>query len=435
MKNFDPGRNLVLGLLLLAAAWGCPVLHASVATAMLTANPTSISFGYVPVAHTQALSGSISNSSATSVTISQGWVSGNEFQVTGLNLPLTLASGQSATFNVTFTPTTSGSVVGSIFVNAIVSSSNDPNNNSNSALSIPLSGTGTTSGGVLQATSPSINFGNVQLGTNTTQSETLTNSGDSSVTITEANLSDPAFNLTGLNLPLTLLPGQNFTFEIGFAPTSTNGTAGSISIISNASNSVLTISLSGIVSGTGQLSLANTSLDFGSVAVGASMSLTGLITASGSSVAISSATSNSSEYKLSGFSLPFTLAAGQSTSLTFTFTPQASGTSTARISFISNASNSPTVESLTGTGIASPLHSVALSWAPSASSVIGYNIYRSATSGGPYTKINAGLNATTTYTDNTVEAGLTYYYATTAVDARGVESGYSNQVQAVIPSP
>jgi hypothetical protein len=402
---------------------------------MVTANPTSISFGDVLVAHTQAQSGSIINSGATSVTISQGWVNGNEFQVTGLNLPLTLAPGQSATFNATFTPTASGSVVGAIFVNAIVSSSNDANITSNAALSIPLSGTGITSSGILQATSPSINFGSVQIGTNTTQSETLTNSGESSVTVTQANLSDPAFSVTGLNLPLTLSPGQSVTLAVGFTPTSASGTAGSISIISNASNSILTVSLWGTGSGARQLSLASTSLDFGSVAVGTSMSLTGLVTASGSSVTISAATSNSSEYKLSGFSLPFTLAAGQSTSLTFTFTPQASGTNTARISFISNASNSPTVESLIGTGIAPPLHSVALSWTPSTSSVVGYSIYRSATSGGPYTKITAALNATTNYTDNTVQAGLTYYYATTAVDAREVESGYSNQVQAVIPSP
>jgi fibronectin type 3 domain-containing protein len=37
------------------------------------------------------------------------------------------------------------------------------------------------------------------------------------------------------------------------------------------------------------------------------------------------------------------------------------------------------------------------------------------------------------YTDNTIVSGQTYYYATTAVDSSGVESGYSNLAQAVIP--
>jgi len=67
--------------------------------------------------------------------------------------------------------------------------------------------------------------------------------------------------------------------------------------------------------------------------------------------------------------------------------------------------------------------------------VVGYNIYRGGTSGGSYAKINSALNTTTAYTDTTVQAGLTYYYVTTAVDASGVESVYSNQVQTVVPAP
>jgi hypothetical protein len=54
--------------------------------------------------------------------------------------------------------------------------------------------------------------------------------------------------------------------------------------------------------------------------------------------------------------------------------------------------------------------------------------------GGPYSKINSAVNTSTAYTDNTVTAGQTYYYVTTAVDGSGNESGYSNQVQAVIPT-
>jgi len=44
--------------------------------------------------------------------------------------------------NVTFTPTTSDSVVGAISVTAIVPLSEDSNINPNSSLSVPLSGTG-----------------------------------------------------------------------------------------------------------------------------------------------------------------------------------------------------------------------------------------------------------------------------------------------------
>jgi hypothetical protein len=77
---------------------------------------------------------------------------------------------------------------------------------------------------------------------------------------------------------------------------------------------------------------------------------------------------------------------------------------------------------------------VALAWNASTSQgVVGYNVYRSMTSGGPYTKGNSNLIATTSYSDLTVQSGLTYYYVTTAVDSQGMESAYSNQAVATVP--
>jgi fibronectin type 3 domain-containing protein len=66
---------------------------------------------------------------------------------------------------------------------------------------------------------------------------------------------------------------------------------------------------------------------------------------------------------------------------------------------------------------------------------VGYNVYRSTVSGGPFLKINSALNASTNFVDNIVQAGSTYYYVTTAVNGSGVESAYSNQVKAAIPTP
>jgi len=88
---------------------------------------------------------------------------------------------------------------------------------------------------------------------------------------------------------------------------------------------------------------------------------------------------------------------------------------------------------MTGTGTAPLQHSVNLSWAGSTNAV-AYNLYRGTTSGGPYSKINSSLDATTAYTDNTVTSGLTYYYVATAVDGSSNESGYSNQTQAIVPT-
>ena len=78
--------------------------------------------------------------------------------------------------------------------------------------------------------------------------------------------------------------------------------------------------------------------------------------------------------------------------------------------------------------------SVNLTWQPSTSqNIVGYNVYRGTSSSGSYTKLNSSLDPNTQYTDSTVQAGQTYYYATTAVDNQGDESGYSNQCEAQIP--
>jgi fibronectin type 3 domain-containing protein len=77
---------------------------------------------------------------------------------------------------------------------------------------------------------------------------------------------------------------------------------------------------------------------------------------------------------------------------------------------------------------------VSLSW-NSTPSAVGYNIYRSATAGGPYTRVNSVLNPGTNYVDASVEGGATYYYVSTAVARSGVESKYSKQLRVLIPSP
>lgn len=79
-------------------------------------------------------------------------------------------------------------------------------------------------------------------------------------------------------------------------------------------------------------------------------------------------------------------------------------------------------------------HTVSLAWTASQSIVSGYNVYRGSTPGGPYTKLNASLISGTSFSDDSVQPGQTYFYITTAVN-NSVESAYSNQSQATVPSP
>jgi fibronectin type 3 domain-containing protein len=127
------------------------------------------------------------------------------------------------------------------------------------------------------------------------------------------------------------------------------------------------------------------------------------------------------------------LTPSQNITLAVEFSPNVTGVANGNISIVSNASGSPAVVSLAGTGVTSVQHSVALTWNMSTSTVKGYNVYRGAVSGGPYTKINPSLVLALNYTDSTVQNGNTYYYVTTAVDSGGNESAFSNEASATIP--
>jgi len=392
----------------------------------ITPNPTSQSFGNVVIGSSKSLTETLTNSGGSSLTISAASATGSGFSITGLTLPLTLAVGQSSTFAVKFAPTAAGAVTGNV---AITSDGSNPD------LNIALSGTGVTPG-TLSANPASLSFGTVQVGSSANLSETLTNTGGSTVTISQANVTGTGFSITGLTLPTTLTAGQSVTFTATFAPVATGAVSGNLAIVSDASNSTLNIGLSGTGGAPGLLSVSPATLNFGNVVVNQSASLNGSLTATGASVTITAGSSNSSEFVLSGITFPKTLAAGQSTSFTVTFTPNANGGANASLTFQSNASNSPTVEALIGTGQAPQPHSVDLTWTASQSQgVVGYNIYRSTVSGSGYSKINGTLNAGTSYTDSGVTSGQTYFYVAKAVDGNGVESGPSNEVQAVIPTP
>ncbi len=298
-----------------------------------------------------------------------------------------------------------------------------------------LAPNGSGGGSTLAASPSALSFGNVQQGQSSNLSETLTNTGGSAVAISQANVTGAGFSISGLSgFPINLTPNQSVTFTVIFTPTSDGVANGSLSVVSNASNSPLGIALSGNGNDAGTLAVSPTSLSFGNVVVGSSSALSGSLTANGADVTVSSASLDNSEFVLSGISLPATISSGQSATFTVTFTPQASGVTSASLSFTTSASNSPTVQSLTGTGVAGSQHTVDLTWNASAGAV-GYNIYRSQVSGGPYTMINTSLDGTTSYTDSTVASGETYYYVATAVNSESQESGYSNQATAVIPNP
>jgi hypothetical protein len=395
-----------------------------VAQQALVATPASASFGTVAVGKSSTLPVVLTNKRSFSAVISSLKTSGGEFSVSGPGLPLTLKAGQSATLQVTFTPSAAGFAGGDVFV--MGSSFN---------VTVPFTGTGgsvAATGSLTIAPAP-LNFGSVNVGSSATNPITVTASG-ASVTISSASSTSSLFSLSGVSFPVTIAAGQSASFNVVFAPKSSGSASGTLSLASNASNSTATESMSGsgtATTTTGTLTIAPAPLSFGNVSVGNSETQAITVAASGASVTISSASSTSSLFSLSGATFPMTIAAGQSASFGVVFSPKASGAVSGTLAIASNASNSSATESLSGTGTP---NAVTLSWTPSTSSVVGYNIYRGTASSGPFSKINSSMDTATNYTDGSVMGGNTYFYVATSVNSAGQESSFSSPaLQAVVP--
>jgi hypothetical protein len=297
----------------------------------------------------------------------------------------------------------------------------------------------TTTSGTLSASQTSVSFGTVTTGTTASQNITITDSGSASVTISQIAASGSGFSVTAPALPLTLSAGQSTTITARFAPTATGSVTGNIAVTSNTTNSTLNVSLSGTgaspTTASGLLTLSPTSTSFSNVLVGSSSSLPVIVKNTGTaSATISQATVTGAGFSLTGLTLPATLAAGQSISFNVIFAPIVTGTVTGNVAITSNAQNSVVNEGLSGTGVTA--HSVTLNWnASTSTSVAGYRVFRGTVPGGPYTLMNSSLLNRLTFTDATVQAGQTYYYVTAAVDGNSTQSGYSNEVKAIVPSP
>ena len=88
----------------------------------MTVAPAPLNFGDVPVGTTQTLPITMSAVGA-SVTVSSAGSSSSQFVLSGASFPFTIAAGQSVSFNVAFTPQSSGTISGSLSFASSASSS------------------------------------------------------------------------------------------------------------------------------------------------------------------------------------------------------------------------------------------------------------------------------------------------------------------------
>jgi hypothetical protein len=189
-----------------------------------------------------------------------------------------------------------------------------------------------------------------------------------------------------------------------------------------------------------QLTVSASNLSFGSTALNTPTTQTLALTASGTSaITINSVSITGSAFSIVAQTFPVILNPSESLTIQVQFDPTASGNDSEQLTINSDASSSPAVVALSGTGTSvasTPVASeVSLNWVAPADStdpVTGYNIYRS-TSSGSFTLLNTSPVTALSFVDNAVASGSSYNYQVTSVDSSGAESVPSNEVTVNVP--
>ncbi len=195
----------------------------------LTVSATTLAFGNVTLNTTSTQILTLSSSGTAPVTINSAALSGTGFTMSGAACPATLNPGQSLSLQVSFAPTVTGAVSGTITVSS--------NSTNGGTATVALSGTGANSSNpVLSLSSASLSFGNDPVGTATNQSLTLTSTGTSAVTVSGASITGAGFTFSGATFPVTLNPNIAITIRVQFDPAATGAASGKLTFTSNSSS-------------------------------------------------------------------------------------------------------------------------------------------------------------------------------------------------------
>jgi Astacin (Peptidase family M12A)/Abnormal spindle-like microcephaly-assoc'd, ASPM-SPD-2-Hydin len=208
-------------------------------TPALTISPTSLTFTATGVGATSAAKTvTVTNKSSATVTIDSITASENFSAVGSGTTPCggALAKSAKCTFSVTFTPTDTGSVKGSIAIT---------DSGTGSPQIVGLSGTGV----IPVALSPtSLTFASQSVGTTSApQTVTLTNNSGSTVTISSLVASGDFTAMPSGALPCgeTVAPASTCTFTVTFTPNVSGSISGAATVSESAPLSPAIIKLTG----------------------------------------------------------------------------------------------------------------------------------------------------------------------------------------------
>ena len=252
-----------------------------------------------------------------------------------------LGANASCTISVTFTPASPGTAAGILTISDGAPASPQL---------VSLTGLGTGSGPAVELSATTLNFGDETVGkTSAAQTLTVTNSGTSTLTISNVTASgDYAETSTCIT---SLAPNATCTVTVTFTPTMSGTRTGAVTLTDNAANSPQTVNLTGIgVGSSPSATLSPTSLTFALQVVGTTSPPQPVTLTNGGNATLSitsiTTTTEFAETNNCGNSL----AAGATCTINVTFTPAGFNGRTGTLTVTDSAANSPQTASLRGTG-------------------------------------------------------------------------------------
>lgn len=178
------------------------------------AAPGSLDFGEIPTGSTSTLNLQVTNTGTEPETITSVDAPGGAFSASGLPSAGTVVpAGGSFVLSVTYTPTTD-----QVDSDALVISSSG-SGGATHTLSVPVTATAITGQGHLEFSTSSLDFGQVPIGSSTSLSFTITNTGNIPVTVTKAKAPTGDFNSpVQLSEGLVIGPEQTAVQSVTFTP-------------------------------------------------------------------------------------------------------------------------------------------------------------------------------------------------------------------------
>ncbi len=280
------------------------------------------------------------------ITLNSLTSSSNEFVLgtPSQTLPAALAPGQTITVPVTFAPTETTIVGGT--VNATLSDGG--------SFSFALSGTGQPTAAQLAVSPPLLSLGGTAVGDELSGTVTFSNVGGTALSINAVHLPDPPFSATGVPaVGDTIAPGGSINVDIAFDPTVVGAATSAIELDTTGGDQ--SIGLSASAGTAGDLQISSEQNDFGAVAIGNTVTKTFTITnTGGTAVTITKSKPPFGGAFAAATSLPegTTIAPGATVLEQVSFSPTAAGDASGTWEINGDDTSGLHTVEFTGTGVA-----------------------------------------------------------------------------------